>query len=80
MEVVADRLYYSSRSKGQVVRFVIFLKFASRLVPDGWVELKMSDGRCYFWTFQLELDILDTKNIEIGSVGTKLQLFETWAV
>ena len=58
------------------VIFTIFLKFASRLVPDGWVELKISGCRYYFWTFQLELDTLSTKNIEIGSVGTKLQLFE----
>ena len=58
------------------VIFEIFLKFTSRLVPEGWVELKKSGCRYYFWTFQLELNILSTKNIEIGSVGTKLQLFE----
>ena len=61
---------------GQAVRFGIFLKSASRLVPDGWVGLKSSGGRYHFWAFQLELDILDTKNIGIGSVGTKLQMFE----
>ena len=56
--------------------FWILLKSASRLVPDEWVGLKSSSGRCHFWTFQLELDILDTKDIDIGSVDTKLQLFE----
>ena len=55
---------------------VFFLKSASRLVSDEWVGLKSSSGRCHFWTFQLELDILDTKDIDIGSVDTKLQLFE----
>ena len=59
-----------------VVSFGIFVKFASRLLPDGWVELKTSGCRCHFRTFQLELDILDTMNIEIGSVVTKLQLLE----
>ena len=61
---------------GQVPRFFIFLKSASRLVPDGWVGPKSSGDRCHFWTFQLELDILDTKNIGIGSVDTKLRLLE----
>ena len=56
-----------------VTSFEIFLKFASRLVPDGWVELKISGCRCHFWTFQLELDTLGTKNFGIGSVGTTLQ-------
>ena len=60
----------------QVPGFWIFLKTASRLVPDGWVEIKISGCRCDFWSFQLELDILRTKNIEIGSVDTKLQLFK----
>ena len=50
-----------------------FSKFATRLLPDGWVELKVSGCRCYFWAFQVELDPIDTKNFEIGSVGTKLQ-------
>ena len=49
---------------------------ASHLVPDGWVEIKISDCRCHFRTFQLELDNLGTKNFEIGSVVKKLQLFE----
>ena len=60
----------------QIPGFGIFLKSVSRLVPDEWVGLKSSSGRCHFWTFQLELDILDTKDIDIGSVDTKLQLFE----
>ena len=54
----------------------IFLKSASRLLPDRWVEVKISDCRCHFRAFQLELNTLDTKKFEIGSVGTKLQLFE----
>ena len=53
-----------------------FLKSASRLLPDGWVELKSSGCRGHFRTFQLELDILDTKNFGIGSVVKKLQLLE----
>ena len=61
---------------GQAASFEIFLKSASRLVPDGWVGLKRSSDRCHFWTFELELDTLDVKNIGIGSVGTKLQLCE----
>ena len=59
---------------GLVASFGIFLKFSSRLVPDGWVELKISGCRYHFRAFQLELDNLDTKNFEIGSVDTKLQL------
>ena len=58
---------------GLVVSFGIFMKFASGLLPDGWVELKGSGCRCDFRTNQLELDILDTKNFGIGSVGAKLQ-------
>ena len=61
---------------GQITSFMIFLKFASRLLPDGWVGLKSSGCRCHFWAFQLELDIVGTKNFEIGSVVKKLQLFE----
>ena len=60
----------------QIPGFGIFLKSASRLVSDEWIGLKSSSCRCHFWTFQLELDILDTKDIDIGSVDTKLQLFE----
>ena len=59
-----------------VVSFEIFLKFTSRLLPDGWVELKISGCRCHFRAFQLELDNLGTKQFEIGSVVKKLQLFE----
>ena len=55
--------------------FGIFLKSASRLVPDGWVGPTSFDNRCYFRTFQLELDILDTKNFGIGPVVKELQLF-----
>ena len=61
---------------GKVARFGIFLKSASRWVPDGWVGIKTSSDRCHFWAFQLELDILDTTNIGNGSVGTKLQPLE----
>ena len=61
---------------GQVPGLGIFLKSASRLLPDGWVGLEIFGCRCDFRAFQLELDILGTKNIEIGSVGTKLQLYE----
>ena len=35
-----------------------------------------SSDRCHFWAFQLELDILDTRNIGNGPVGTKLQPLE----
>ena len=51
------------------------LKVASRLVPDGWVELRGSGCRCCFRAFQLELDNPSTKNFGIGSVVKKLQLF-----
>ena len=61
---------------GQVVSFGIFQKSASHLLPDGWVELKISACRCHFRTFQLELDTLVTKNLVIGSVVKKLQVFE----
>ena len=64
---------------GQVTSFQIFLKFASRLLPDGWVELTISSCRYYFQTFQLELDILGIKNFETGSVVEKLQIFEVGA-
>ena len=52
------------------------MKSASRLLPDGWVGLKSSGYRCHFRAFQLELDIISTKNFENGSVVQKLQLFE----
>ena len=55
---------------------MIFLKSASRLLPDGWVELKISGCRYHFRTFQLELDTLGTKNFEIATVVKKLQMFE----
>ena len=58
---------------GQVLSFGISPKSASRLLPDGLVEIKITGCRCYFWAFQLELDILGTKNIGIGSVDAKLQ-------
>ena len=61
---------------GQVARFGIFLKSASRWVPDGWVGLIISSYRCYFRTFQLGLDILGTKNVGNGPVVEKLQPFE----
>ena len=61
---------------GPVASSGIFRKFASRLLPDGWVELKISGCRYHFRTFQLELDTLGTKNFEIGTVVKKLQMFE----
>ena len=61
---------------GQVARFGIFPKSASRLVPDGWVGLIISSCRCHFRTFQLKLDILDTKNFGNGPVVEELQPFE----
>ena len=45
-----------------------FLKIASHLLHDGWVELKISGCRYHVRAFQLELDILGTKNFEISSV------------
>ena len=56
--------------------FWIFLKSASRLLPNGWVELKSAGCRGHFRTFQLELDILDTKNFGNGPVVKKLQPLE----
>ena len=61
---------------GQVARFGIFLKSASRLVPDGWVGLKSFGYRCHFRAFQLELATLDTQNIGNGPVVEELQPFE----
>ena len=61
---------------GQVARFGIFLKSASRLVPDGWVGLKSFGYRCHFRAFQLELDTLDTQNIGNGPVVEELQPLE----
>ena len=60
----------------QIGSFRIFLKFTSRLLPDRWVEHKISGSKCHFRAFQLELDILSIKNFEIGSVVKKLQQFE----
>ena len=61
---------------GQAPGFGISPKFASRLLPDGWVGLNISGCRYHFRTFQLELDILGTQNFGIGSVVTKLQPLE----
>ena len=60
----------------QIGSFRIFLKFTSRLLPGGWVELEISGSRYHFRAFQLELDTLDIKNFEIGTVVKKLQTFE----
>ena len=54
----------------------VYLKVASRLVPDGCEELTISGCGYHFRTFQLELDNLDTKNFGNGSVVKKLQLLE----
>ena len=61
---------------GQVPGLGFFLKSASRLLPDGWVGLKISGCKYHFRAFQVELNILGTKNFEIGSVVKKLQSFE----
>ena len=53
-----------------------FVKSASRLLPDGWVGLKSLGYRCHFRAFQLELNILDTRNFGNGSAVQTLQLFE----
>ena len=62
------------------VAFGIFLKSASGLVPDGWVELKSFGYRCYFRAFQIKLDILDTQNFGNGPVVEELQPFEVGAI
>ena len=49
---------------------------ASRLVPDGGVEPKISGCKYYFREFQLELDSPRIKNFKIGSVDAKLQSWE----
>ena len=54
----------------------LFLKVASGLLPNGWIELKISGCRGHFRAFQIELDNLGTKNFQFGSVIKKLQLFE----
>ena len=50
--------------------------YHSHLLPDEGVKRKISCCQYHFWTFQLELDNLGTKNFEIGSVVKKLQPFE----
>ena len=62
--------------KNQNVGFQIFTFYASSILPDGWVELKISTCRCHFRAFQVELDILGIVNFVIGSVVEKLQAFE----
>ena len=57
-----------------------FLKSASRLVPDGWVELKSFGYRCDFRAFQIKLDILDTQDFGNGPVVEELQPFEVGAI
>ena len=54
------------------------LKFGSRLLPDGWAELKISGGRCYIRALQPQLDNLgtSTKNFEFDSEVEKLQPFD----
>ena len=52
------------------------LKVASGLLPNGWIELKISGCRGHFRAFQIKLDNLGTKNFQFGSVIKKLQLFE----
>ena len=53
---------------------LIFQKITRRLTDYGVSKIKMTNCGCHFRGFQLELDTLDTKNFEIGSVVTKLQL------
>ena len=62
--------------KNQNVGFQNFTLYPSSILPDGWVELKISTCRCYFRAFQVELDILGIMNFVIGSVVEKLQAFE----
>ena len=62
------------------VAFGIFLKSASRLVPDGWVGLKSFGYRCDFRAFQIKLDILDTQNFGNGPVVEELQPFEVGVI
>ena len=62
--------------KHQNVGFQIFTLYPSSILPDGWVELKISTCRCHFRAFQVELDILGIMYFVIGSVVEKLQAFE----
>ena len=61
---------------GQVGRFWIFLKYASRLLPENLSEMEVHNCRCHFRAFQLELAILGTENIGNGPVVAKLQPFQ----
>ena len=53
-----------------------FQKNTKRLAPENLSEIVVHNCRYHFCAFQPELDIVDTKNFEIGSVVAKLQLFE----
>ena len=64
----------------QVASFGIFPKSASRLVPDGWVELNRFGYRYDFRAFQLELDILGTQNFGNRPVVEELRPFEVGVI
>ena len=53
-----------------------FQKTTKRLAHENLSEIEVHNCRCHFRAFQPELDIVDTKNFEIGSVVKKLQPFE----
>ena len=51
----------------------IFTENHFAVPPGEWVDHEFRSYSCYFWTFQIELDRIDTKNFENGSVLEKLQ-------
>ena len=53
-----------------------FLEVASCMLPNEWIELKISSCRGYFRAFQIEVDNLGMKNFQVGTVVKKLQLFQ----
>ena len=65
-------------NKSNIFEILIFQNCDSHLLPGEGVERKISGYRCHFFTFQLELDNLGTKNFEISSVVKKIpvRLFE----
>ena len=48
-------------------------KTTSRYPLGEWVDHEFRSYSCYFWTFQIELDRIDTKNFENGLVLEKLR-------
>ena len=49
------------------------LIIASRLPSGEGVDLVCGGHRCHFWTFQLELNRIGSKNFANGSIVAKLQ-------